>query len=549
MKSNWEDTLMEKLLPRPILAAHAQLAQPARAMNSTAGPQGQQPFTLVAPLLRAALLLGAAGGFVLAGVLSLSLGFRLPLGLWWSALAQAHGHLQLYGWAGLFVLGVAFHFLPRLRGAPLAWPRAVPWLLAALVAALVLRGLSQPLLALAAGVGGRVGAGEGGGSWAWFWFWFWLWRILLLASGLLEVLAVGGVVALLVSTALRHDGPPLRARLALWSVWPFLLCAVGSLGLAALVNLVNVVQVASVGDGDGSGGGTGLVPAAGDGANVLLGLFGFLVPMALAMSARALPMYAGLDAFPRRVLWPAACAYGAGLVLALLGSTGDLAPETALGRVGGLGLALMGGVLVVFIALFAHLMAGRGRLTQRVRALAPAPEQAARSYSRRVANERATFGPYVPLIGSAYVWALVAGLLLLLDGGALALGASPPITLDAPRHSLAVGFIALLLAGVSARMIPGFSGGRLASPHWVTALLWLGNAAALLRVGPQLALPLAGGLGAAGRALDSALFGLSGPLGLAFAICLAINLWPALAPGVRAATHTAGGATLASSGK
>jgi uncharacterized protein involved in response to NO len=250
---------------------------------------------------------------------------------------------------------------------------------------------------------------------------------------------------------------------------------------------VNVVQAAA--GGNGSSGGTGLVPAVGDGANVLLGLFGFLVPMALAMSARALPMYAGLDAFPRRVLWPAACVYSAGLMLALLGSSDDLAPGTALGGVGGLCLALMGGVLVIFIALFVRLMAERGRLPQRVRALAPAPEQAARSYTRRVANERATFGPYVSLIGSAYVWALMAGILLLLDGGALALGASPPISLDVPRHGLAVGFIALLLAGVSARMIPGFSGGQLASPRWVMALLWLGNAAALLRVGSLLALP------------------------------------------------------------
>ncbi|HLZ21406.1 MAG TPA: hypothetical protein VKQ30_04710 [Ktedonobacterales bacterium] len=490
---------MEKLLPRPEQVR----VRPPRAAAS----RSQQPFTVVAPVLRSALLLGAAGGFVLASVLSLSLAFRVSLGPWWSALAQAHGHLQVYGWAGLFVLGVALHFLPRLRGAPLAWPRAIPWLLSALVTALVLRGLSQPLLAI-------VGAESG---------WAWLWRLLLVASGVLELLAIGSVLVLLAGTALRRDGPALRARPALWSVWPFLLCAVSSLVLAAIINLMNVVAA--------SYGGAALVPAAGDGANVLLGLFGFLVPMALAMSARALPMYAGLEAFPRRVLWPAALTYCAGLVLALLGTANNLAPGTALGRIGGLGVATMGGVLVVFIGFFVRLMAGRGQLPQRVRSLAPAPEQAARTYRKHVSSERATFGPYVPLIGSAYSWALVAGLLMLLDGVALALGAGMPVTLDAPRHSLAVGFIALLLAGVSTRMIPGFSGGRLASPRWVVALLWLGNGAALLRVGSLLALPmLAGGLGAAGITLDSALFGLSGPLGLAFAVCLVINLWPALSP-------------------
>jgi len=122
---------------------------------------------------------------------------------------------------------------------------------------------------------------------------------------------------------------------------------------------------------------------------------------------------------------------------------------------------------------------------------------------------------------------MLAGILLVVDGVALALTLSTPVTLDAPRHSIAVGFIALLLAGVSVRMIPGFSGGNIRSPRLVTALLWLGNGAALLRVGSLLAQPLLASTNI-GSALDSALFGLSGPLGLTFALALAITLWPAL---------------------
>lgn len=497
-------------------AVLARAARRPQRRRRPADAAGQAPFTVVSPVLRAALLLGAGGGFMLASVLSLTFALQLPLGPWWTALAQAHGHLQLYGWAGLFVLGVAFHFLPRLRGAPLAWPRAVPWLLGAQVAALLLRGVSQPLLA-------ADGAPAGAAA---------LWRALLVASAALELAGVGSAVAVLAATALRRDGPLLRTRPALWSVWPFVLCAMGSLALATLLNAANMLQAVTVGGG--------VVPAAGDAANVLLGLFGFLVPMALAMSARALPLYAGLEAFPRRVLWPAALVYAGGLALALVGSGAALAPSMALGQLGGLGLALMGGVLVTFIGLFGRLMMHRGHLPGRVRALTPAPEVAARGYVRAVRSERATFGPYVALIASAYGWALLAGALLLLDGLALALGGSPPVTLDAPRHSLAVGFLALLLAGVSARMLPGFSGGHLASPRLVSALLWLGNGAALLRVGALLALPvLLALLGGLGRTLDAALFGLSGPLGLAFAICLTINLWPMLARAAASATDRA----------
>lgn len=65
-----------------------------------------------------ALTAGFGYGAILVGVDS----FRIPLGVWWIALAQAHGHVQLFGWAGLFVLGVGLYFLPRLRGTTLALP-------------------------------------------------------------------------------------------------------------------------------------------------------------------------------------------------------------------------------------------------------------------------------------------------------------------------------------------------------------------------------------------------------------------------------------------
>lgn len=466
--------------------------------------QHQEPFAVVAPTLTTALWMGAAGGFVLASVLTVTLALRAPLGFWWLALAQAHGHIQLYGWAGLFVLGVALHFVPRLRGAPLADARVLPWALGLLLTALILRSVSQPLLASGAGP-------------------MWLWQVALIASGACEVIGFASVLAMFVRTSLRPGAPRIRDRPALWSIFPFVIIAAVSLGVAALVNFANAVQAVHT---------SGLVPAGGDSVNVLLGLFGFLVPMAIGMSTRALPMYAGLDAFPRRVLWPAACIYGAGLALAVWGSAYGLVPASALGRIGGLGFFIMGGVVVGFIGLFGWLMSRRGRLPQKVRALAPEPEQVAHAYARRVAQERASYGPYVALIASAYAWAFLGGILLLIDGTALALGYTAPVDLDVARHSFAVGFIALLIAGVSVRMIPGFSGGRITSPRWVVALLWVGNGAAVLRVGALLLAPMLNALGSVGGVLASALFGASGPLGLTFAIILLITLTPALKPSV-----------------
>jgi len=54
-------------------------------------------------------------------------------GSWWLTHLQAHGAAQLFGWAGMFTIGLAWHVLPRFRNVtPLfPWPqRAVLFLLA-----------------------------------------------------------------------------------------------------------------------------------------------------------------------------------------------------------------------------------------------------------------------------------------------------------------------------------------------------------------------------------------------------------------------------------
>lgn len=469
------------------------------SISSSGEKSHQEPFSRVSPLLGSALLLGVGAGFALATVLTLSQALHISLGPWWIAAAQAHGHVQLYGWAGLFVLGVTLHFLPRLRGEPLAFPWLIPWILAALVAGLLLRVFSQPLFLL-------MSAGIGAG--------------LLIASGVLECAALLAIVSLLGITAWR--GPRLATRPAFLGVFPFLVGAFSALGVASCVNLVSVVLA------DNS---VGLVPGTTDNLNVTLGLFGFLVPMALAMSAQSLPMYAGLVAFPRRILWPLAGIYFAGLVLACVGTVAGSQQNAWPVVPAGLGMVMMGVVLLIFIGVFMRMMRTRGRLPEKVARLTPSPEAAVRNYQKRINDERNAYGPFVALVASAYIWALLGSVLLIVDGLTMLFGQGPFFAIDAIRHSLTVGFITLLICGISPRMVPGFSGGKIASPALVSATLWLGNTAAFLRVGSLLLAPVLAPLSIAGFSLYSILFGLSGPVGLALAICLAVNLWPALWPG------------------
>jgi uncharacterized protein involved in response to NO len=454
----------------------------------------QEPFSRVAPILKTALLMGAGGGFLLATILTVTYALSIPLGAWWEALAQAHGHLQLYGWAGLFVLGVALHFLPRLRGAPLAGARLIPPLLGIMIVSLILRAVSQPLLAT------NLGS---------------VWRIGLVSSSILEMGAFVIVLSLLILTALR--GPRPTTRPAYWSVFPLIAGAFCSFALASIINLVNMAQAAQ---------GSGLVLYAGDTLNVTLGLFGFLMPVALAMSARSLPMYAGLDGFPRRVLWPMAGVYFTGVMLLCVGVDGGPRPSLWTGIVDGLGMVLLGGVVLLFVGIFLSLIRRRGHVPERMTKLAPSPETLAQTYQKQVKQEQTNYGPFVGLVASAYLWAMLGALLLLIDGCSLLATGSELVAFDAVRHSFAIGFIALLICGIAPRILPGFSGGQIVSPRLVSATLWLGNAAAVLRVGSLLFAPLF--VGAQGFAIDTILFSLSGPFGLALAICLAINLWPTL---------------------
>lgn len=447
--------------------------------------QHQASFAQVAPVFRAALLLGAGGGFLLACVLTVTSMAGVPLGTWWLALVQAHGNLQIFGWAGLFVIGVSLHFLPRLRGAPLVatWP--VRWIVWGQVVALCMRALAQPWLA----VTNQPFA-----------------RIALVGSGMLECLALFSVVLLLGLTFFQ--GPTLAKRPAFGHTLPLIACAFVCLSLCGVVNLVNLWQMTR-----------GMVSATGDQLFVTLGLFGFVLPMTLSMSARSLPMYAGLDAFPPRRLLSLALAYISGLLVFCVGiSVHWQAAE-------GAGMALIGGVLVSFVVLFLRSMRTRGKLPNKVAQLVPEPATRARAYRTRVAQERGTYGPFVALVASAYLWAVIGGLFLLTNGLCELFGQAAPLADDAIRHSLTIGFVGLLICGLAPRMLPGFSGGTIRGAVLVSATLWLGNLAALFRVGSLVFAPwlVLGPLD-----LGQVAFGCSGVLGLALAICLACNLWPAL---------------------
>lgn len=477
----------------------------------------QEPFSRVRPWVVASCALGLGAGFLLAAILSVAQAFELPLGFWWPAVVQAHGHVQIFGWAGLLVLGVALHFLPRLRGAPLAYPGIVPWLLLLLGGGLVLRVLSQPLLALAAP-----------GTF--------LWQALLACSGLAEFVGASGIVALFCLTLRR--GPSLGRRPALQAFLPYALVGLLCFWLALVLNAVEGVRLLLARQMFFSG------PI--DATITQLGLYGFLIPIALGMAARVLPLYVGLRPLPARVLWSVFVGYVAGLLLSLLVLWLDASIVLA-EYLQGCAALLMGSALLAFIIFQGVLLSQRW-----TRLIIPAVQTRhgslpARPYPVAQGNDRAAFGPYAWLIRGAFGWLALAALTFCVDGAVQLIGGFAPIDDDVTRHATTVGFVALLIFGVGQRMLPGFAGSKLLSPHLVTATLWLGSAAALLRVFPVLVSPWVGDPGLPDwiASLVRGAFGFSGPLALIALLCFTINLWHILRAAPRPETDAAASKNIA----
>lgn len=415
------------------------------------------------PYMRVALGIAVSAGFGLGGLLFAVSALYLPGGDWWPAAAQAHGHAQLFGWVGLPICGIGWHFLPRLRGAPHADPRRAALALGLLAVGILVRLLTQP--ALASGVAGAPAL-----------------RVALVGAGALEL--AGASVILAAIARLPRQGPPLAGRAGFRAIWPLVLASFGSFWLALALNLAALVALAASG--------TSLIAAPLDRATIDLALHGCLLPMAVAMSARLFPLYFRTSPADPRAL-------RAGLALALTGLALRLGGDARqLAAVGGAGRLLQAGGLTLFVL-------------------------ALGVFARRRPLPRPARGPLADPIHlhalTAYTWLLFGAALLGWQGLVDWLPGltAPP---DIERHALGAGFLTLLILGVGARLLPGFARLPLRRPGLCWPTLVLGNGAALLRVGPFLppsfpahladaALPAAGLCGVA--ALGIFALNLTGP--------------------------------------
>lgn len=369
------------------------------------------------------LTLGATTGMI--NLLRIAAGADVPL-----SHRQIHGHTQILGFAALFLMGIAYHALPRILGVAGSLrpgrtsPRLAFWLM---FIGVIARNAAQPL--------GYWPAG----------------RILSLLSAALEG-AAAVLFAMFVFRLLakvregkydRRD-PLLR----------FVRAGTISLLAAMAINALQGIWLA--------GHAEAALPAELTEPFYAAALYGFLLAWIYGFGNRVVSLFLGVS--PARRMTPDATLWlqNAGVALSIAAFLPFLTGRTGL-------LLRNGGLALVALSALVYL-GGNGFLWRR--SVLPVP--------------RVPGSPTVAIrcaYGCLALWALLE-----LAGIVLALVTRIPAQnlwwADAARHTFTIGFLTLIIIGMSFRILPVFSGKRLWSPrlaHVTYGLVLAGTAMRLLQ--------------------------------------------------------------------
>lgn len=405
---------------------HASEHPPAEAQAPLPTPPSVYPLFMITSMT-IAILAGFTTGCV--AIANASLGWLVLPGVNWVTFIQVHGRIQLYGFAALFVFGVAYHIVPRFVAAPLAAERLARWTFALIVGGLVL-GVTEiftaPSLALH----------------------------LAFVAGLVLLTLATAAYAIVIFRTVRASGQK--------PILPIVFVLSGALWLVVGSGLEVVAGILTQP-------GQSIVPMVEEPALEAV-LEGFLVLTAFGVSLRTLPVFAGLSPTHDKVLPTTFVASQLGLVGLVAG-----AGLAGIFRLPGIGQPLAAGGAVLFFVAGA-LIVWAMRLFEP--ATLPVVEMGTgRGWARAV---RLAYGWLVVGLGvQAYASIQAAATHALIPWG----------TLGAARHALALGFVTILIIGMASRVVPVFAGKPLWKPWLVDVAAGCLAGSALLRVPTEIFAP------------------------------------------------------------
>ncbi len=435
------------------------------------------------------------GGFMLGAHIAMQIGFNMNLPRALDLWIQTHGHLQLIGWTGLFIMGVSLHFLPRMASVPIERKITLKLILYLTVFGLLIRTnfeFWQPYIGNETVI-----------------------EILKGLAKLGNVVEFSGIIFYVVVLLKTFLKAPEFKRKGFEIVKPFFISFIIGWLAYSIIQLSAVFleryewiiwNKLSI--------------------NIFINFV--LFPISFAFSILNFPLYIHLK-FPSKSIKYLGYIY---LAFALINAFSSLPTTeitlpldpnftTLLVNLSTLSLLFSSGIIQrIFLP---HSMLQRSPFWRRD---GIEIKKANSKIKPRVGySDYGEFGRFELLIYSSYVWLLIGLFLDILARGFLLLGLNIHYGEDPTRHSFLAGFITLLILGMAQRMLPGFMHkNKIANTKIVTATFILGNFAVFSRVIPMLIpLYLSGHMQFLTQVMLY-LFGISGFVAIASLILLFINL-------------------------
>ncbi len=435
------------------------------------------------------------GGFMLGAHIAMQIGFNMNLPRALDLWIQTHGHLQLIGWAGLFIMGVSLHFLPRMASVPIEIKATLKLILYLTVSGLLIRTNFE------------------------FWQPYFenetiteTFKRLAKLGNAIEFSGIIFYIIVLLKTFLKA---PEFKRKGFDIAKPFFISFIIGWLAYSLIQLsaVFIERYEWVAWNKLS-------------VNIFINFL--LFPISFAFSILNFPLYIHLK-FPSKSIKYLGYTY---LAIALLYAFFCLpALEISLPFDSNLIALLLD--LSTLSLLFSSGIIQRIFLPYNTLQKSPFWRRdgieiegtSSKPKPRTGYSDYGEFGRFELLIYSAYIWLLIGLFLDMLAGGFLLFGLNVHYSEDATRHSFLAGFVTLLILGMAQRMLPGFMHkNKIANTKIVTATFILGNIAVFSRVIPTLVpLYLSGPMQFLTQIMLY-LFGISGFVAIASLILLFINL-------------------------
>jgi len=384
-----------------------------------------------APFIGSAFFFALCVGFPLGLILAHAAAQGSSLGGRFPQLVQVHGHIQLFGWFGLFVMGMGYRLVSRFTAVKHRYHWFVPLTLMCAVVGLVLRAIGQTF------------ADEGV-----------VLAVLFGSSGALEFLGVSLFVAVILRALLlgRPDEFGYKPFFAAGVVW---------LAVAMLLNAYLVFVAARGSDP--------ILPAGRSAVVAFLLLYGFASMFVLAVSIRTFPVFFGRERANRTLATIAWSVLNAGIALYSASALwGTYERSDGLRHMQNIGFLLVGAGLVLMVVTLGIFKGVPHRL---------------RESARR--NMR--------FVRSAYAWLALAAILQVYFAASALMDNRfvPALETDAVRHFIAIGFLTTVTVGMAFLVMPALAtrrlSGRSASVVAIVLLMLLHGAAAARGLGSLIA--------------------------------------------------------------